>query len=48
MTVANSEPTDTSAGPLIALIAGLSGILMAVRIASRRRRVRPKHAISRH
>lgn len=46
--VADSERTGSSSGPLIALIAGLSGILLATRFASRRRRARPKHAISRH
>jgi uncharacterized protein YkwD len=46
--VADSEGPESSSGPLIALIAGLSGILLATRIASRRRRARPKHAISRH
>lgn len=48
VTVADSERTGSSSGPLIALIAGLSGILLATRVASRRRRARPKHAISRH
>lgn len=46
--VADSSRAESKSGPLIALIAGLSGILLATRIGSRRRRVRPKHAISRH
>ncbi|CAN5870069.1 hypothetical protein BH23ACT12_BH23ACT12_17500 [soil metagenome] len=46
--VANSESARSGSGPLIALVAGLSGILLATRVASRHRRPRPKHAISRH
>jgi hypothetical protein len=46
--VADSERNANSSGALIALVAGLSGILLATRVASRRRRPRPKHAISRH
>jgi uncharacterized protein YkwD len=46
--VADSERAGSSSGPLIALVAGVSGILLATRVASRRRRARPKHAISRH
>jgi hypothetical protein len=47
LAVADSH-NETSSAPLVALIAGLSGILLMSRVASRRRRPRPKHAISRH
>lgn len=47
VTVADSQ-NEPSSAPLVALIAGLSGILLMSRVASRRRRPRPKHAISRH
>lgn len=45
--VADTEPTGSSSAPVIAVIAGLSGILLATRVASRRNKVRPKHSISR-
>ena len=44
----SDSQNESSSAPLIALIAGLSGILLMSRVASRRRRARPKHAISRH
>lgn len=44
----SDSQSESSSAPLIALIAGLSGILLMSRVASRRRRARPKHAISRH
>jgi uncharacterized protein YkwD len=44
--VADSR-NESSSAPLIALIAGLSGILLMSRVAARRRRPRPRHAISR-
>ncbi len=45
--VADSRGSKSGSGPLVALIAALSGVLLATRVAARRRRVRPRHSISR-
>lgn len=45
--VASAESPRNESGALVALVTGLSGILLMYRVGSRRRRVAPKHAISR-
>jgi uncharacterized protein YkwD len=45
--VASADSPRSQSGAVVALVAGLSGIVLMFRVSSRRRRVAPKHSISR-
>lgn len=47
MAAASADSAESRSGAILALVVGLSGILLMYRITSQRRRVPPKHAISR-
>lgn len=47
LAAASADSSESRSGAILALVGGLSGILLMYRIPSQRRRVPPKHAISR-